>query len=171
MAAAREPGGTLTLVVRDRGRWRPPPLDPGDRGRGLAIVRALMNVVDVDEATDGTTVTVRYRPAGLDAPPVAPGPGLVTFERGPEFTLARITGRSTSSTRRRRGRAGRAGRGPVVVDLSALAFLGSAGLQVLFALAERVQRLVVVAPADAPYRRALEVAELGRVAELVETVP
>ena len=26
---AREPGGVLTLVVRDRGRWRPPPADPG----------------------------------------------------------------------------------------------------------------------------------------------
>jgi hypothetical protein len=30
---------------------------------------------------------------------------------------------------------------------------------------------VIVAPADAPFRRALEVAELGRVAELVETLP
>ena len=34
--SAREPGGVLTLVVRDRGRWRPPAADPGDRGRGLA---------------------------------------------------------------------------------------------------------------------------------------
>ena len=29
VALAREPGGGLTLVVRDRGRWRPPPADPG----------------------------------------------------------------------------------------------------------------------------------------------
>ena len=36
VALAREPGGVLTLVVRDRGRWRPPPADPGERGRGLA---------------------------------------------------------------------------------------------------------------------------------------
>ena len=41
-------------------------------------------------------------------------------------------------------------------------------MRALFALAERVQRLVVVAPADAPFRRALEVAELGRVAELIQ---
>ena len=37
VALAREPGGVLTLVVRDRGRWRPPPADPGDpRAAGLA---------------------------------------------------------------------------------------------------------------------------------------
>ena len=29
VALAREPGGVLTLVVRDRGRWRPPPAGPG----------------------------------------------------------------------------------------------------------------------------------------------
>ncbi len=58
--------------------------------------------------------------------------------------------------------------GPVIVDLSGLAFLGSAGLQVLFALAQR-GTLVVVAPVNAPYRRAIEVAELGRVALIADT--
>jgi len=117
-------------------------------------------------------VTVRYRPAGLDAPFVAPGPGLVTFERGPEFTLARITGEIDEfNLAAVEAELVELGAEPVVVDLSALAFIGSAGVRVLFALAERVQRLVIVAPADAPFRRALEVAELDRVAELVETVP
>ena len=58
--------------------------------------------------------------------------------------------------------------GLVVVDLSGLAFLGSAGLQLLFTLAQRCERLTVVAPRRAPFRRALEVAELGRVANVVE---
>ena len=71
VALAREPGGVLTLVVRDRGRWRPPPADPGDRGRGLGIVRALMHTVDVDPGGDGTTVSVRYRPGA--APPAPAG--------------------------------------------------------------------------------------------------
>ena len=172
VAAARELAGTVTLVVRDRGRWRPPPVDPGERGRGLAIVRALMTEVEVDEATDGTTVTVRYRPVGLDAPTVAAGPALVGFERGPRFTVVRITGEIDEfNLVAVEAELAELGAEPVVVDLSELAFIGSAGVRVLFALAERVQRLVVVAPADAPFRRALEVAELGRVAELVETLP
>ena len=60
--------------------------------------------------------------------------------------------------------------GPVVVDLTGLAFLGSAGLQVLFTLAQRCERLVVVAPPGAAFRRALEVTELGRVAHVADTV-
>ena len=83
VALARDPGGGLTLVVRDRGRWRPPPADPGSRGRGLSIVRALMHAVDIDEGADGTTVSVRFQPgAGGVAPPrVAPGPVRVEIDR------------------------------------------------------------------------------------------
>lgn len=28
----------VTLTVRDHGRWRPPPVDDGDRGRGIALI-------------------------------------------------------------------------------------------------------------------------------------
>ena len=62
------------------------------------------------------------------------------------------------------------GPGQVIVDLSGVSFLGSSGLQVLFTLAQRCERLVVVAPFQAPFRRALGVAELGRVATIVDTV-
>ena len=60
--------------------------------------------------------------------------------------------------------------GPVVVDLSGLAFFGSAGLQVLFGLANQCGRLAVVAPPGAPFRRALEIAELGRVAHVADSL-
>jgi anti-anti-sigma factor len=60
--------------------------------------------------------------------------------------------------------------GPAIVDLSQLAFLSSAGLRELFALARRCERLVVVAPPGAPYRRALEVAQLGRVAYVADSI-
>ena len=52
----------------------------------------------------------------------------------------------------------------MIVDLSRLAFLSSAGLAVLFGLAKHCVRIAVVAPVGAPFRRALEVAELSRVA-------
>jgi anti-anti-sigma factor len=170
VSLSRDTAGTLSLVVRDRGRWRPPAIDPGDRGRGLAIVRGLMSEVEVDGAPEGTTVTVRYRPAGLDAPPVPAGGAAATaIERGPEMTVARLTGEIDElSVSAVEASLAEIGAEPVVVDLSGVAFIGSAGVRLLFALAERVSRLVLVAPADAPFRRALEVAELRRVAELVE---
>jgi hypothetical protein len=42
-------------------------------------------------------------------------------------------------------------------------------LRVLFALANRCVRIAVVAPVDAPFRRALLVAELGRLAFVAAT--
>ena len=60
--------------------------------------------------------------------------------------------------------------GPAIVDLSELAFLSSAGMRELFALARRCERLVVVAPPGAAFRRALEVAELARVAHVADSV-
>jgi PAS domain S-box-containing protein len=48
--------GHLRIRVRDRGRWRPPGA-PGDRGRGLHLVRALMDQVVVDHRA-GTVVTM-----------------------------------------------------------------------------------------------------------------
>lgn len=169
VSLSRSPGGTLVLVVRDRGRWRPPPADPGVRGRGLVIVRGLMTSVDIDEGTDGTTVTARYRPAGfvVEVPP--PGPALVELERSGEATVVRIVGEVDEVNERYvEAELAALGAQPVIVDLSALAFIGSAGIRILFGLADRAQRLVVVVPPDAPFRRALELAELGRAARLVD---
>jgi GAF domain-containing protein/anti-sigma regulatory factor (Ser/Thr protein kinase)/anti-anti-sigma regulatory factor len=171
VALAREPGGVLTLVVRDRGNWRPPAADPGPRGRGLLIVRSLMHAVDIDDASDGTTVSVRYRPgAAPPAPPRGPaGPPSVQVTRVDGVPVAVVSGEiDRSNANAIAPELLLLAPGPVIVDLSPLAFLGSSGLQVLFALAQAVA-LAVVAPVNAPYRRALEVAELGRVALIADT--
>jgi anti-anti-sigma factor len=171
VALAREPGGVLTLVVRDRGRWRPPPLDPGDRGRGLSIVRALMHAVDIDESGEGTTVSARYRPGAASAVVVQPvGPPAVEVDRSLPVPVARLRGEVDGSNADAIEPALMAlAPGPAIVDLSGLAFLASAGVRVLFGLANRCVRIAVVAPVDAPFRRALEVAELARVAFVADT--
>jgi PAS domain S-box-containing protein len=51
--------GLLRVRVRDRGLWRAPG-PPGHRGRGLELIRALMDHVSVDHTT-GTVVTMRRR--------------------------------------------------------------------------------------------------------------
>jgi GAF domain-containing protein/anti-sigma regulatory factor (Ser/Thr protein kinase) len=56
MEASHE-AGAITVVVRDRGRWRAP--RGTHRGRGLAMMRALMESVDVQQAEQGTTVVLR----------------------------------------------------------------------------------------------------------------
>jgi GAF domain-containing protein/anti-sigma regulatory factor (Ser/Thr protein kinase) len=55
----------LAITVRDRGTWRPGPPDPA-RGRGLAMMRALMDDVGVHHDDGGTTVrlSVRLEPDG-----------------------------------------------------------------------------------------------------------
>jgi serine/threonine-protein kinase RsbW len=50
----------VTVTVTDHGDWRPPPHDPGLRGRGLSLIRGLTQHAAVDSGTDGTTVTMTF---------------------------------------------------------------------------------------------------------------
>lgn len=58
---ARE-GPEVEIAVRDTGRWR----SPGDeaRGRGLSVMRELMDEVEIEPSEQGTTVTLRRRLRG-----------------------------------------------------------------------------------------------------------
>jgi GAF domain-containing protein/anti-sigma regulatory factor (Ser/Thr protein kinase) len=46
----------IRVTVRDQGRWRPP--RGSHRGRGLPLMRALMETVDVEHSHDGTVVVL-----------------------------------------------------------------------------------------------------------------
>jgi anti-sigma regulatory factor (Ser/Thr protein kinase) len=50
----------LTVTVTDHGHWRTVPA-PGDRGRGLPLMRALADSVAVAVGEGGTVVTLRRR--------------------------------------------------------------------------------------------------------------
>jgi PAS domain S-box-containing protein len=52
--SGRARNGEVNLRVRDSGSWRTP--RGGDQGRGLALMRALMDTVDVTPTPQGTTV-------------------------------------------------------------------------------------------------------------------
>jgi PAS domain S-box-containing protein len=66
----REPGtmcveatlvdGHIQIQVIDSGSWKTPPADPGTRGRGLLLMRALSERLDVDGTAEGTTVGMRF---------------------------------------------------------------------------------------------------------------
>jgi anti-sigma regulatory factor (Ser/Thr protein kinase) len=58
--SAHEEQGSVFFVVYDGGRWRP----AGDykwRGRGIAIMRALVDDVQIEPSPSGTTVVLRRR--------------------------------------------------------------------------------------------------------------
>ena len=132
-----------------------------------------MHAVDIDEGVEGTTVSARFQPgaAGVAPQRVAPGPVRVEIDRSGAVPVARITGEiDRANAAEVEPLLAELAPGPAIVDLSGLAFLGSAGLQVLFSLANRCVRLAVVAPPRSAFRRAMEVAELGRVAHLSDSL-
>ncbi|MGW5051873.1 ATP-binding protein [Actinokineospora sp. NPDC004072] len=51
----------VEMTVRDRGRWRPP-TEPGNRGKGLSLMRACSERMELVHDDEGTTVTVLSRP-------------------------------------------------------------------------------------------------------------
>jgi anti-sigma regulatory factor (Ser/Thr protein kinase) len=54
--------GLICMTIRDRGRWRPPRGE--NRGRGLPMMRMLMDDVEVRDAPGGTEVVLAKRLGG-----------------------------------------------------------------------------------------------------------
>jgi PAS domain S-box-containing protein len=57
VVSGRLDNGSVELSVSDRGEWRP--AREGDQGRGIALMRALMDSVEVTPSAEGTTVRMR----------------------------------------------------------------------------------------------------------------
>jgi PAS domain S-box-containing protein len=57
--SGRVAAGTVELIILDHGRWRQP--REGDQGRGLSLMRALMDTVELTPSPEGTTVRLRRR--------------------------------------------------------------------------------------------------------------
>ena len=64
----RRDDGAIRVEVQDFGRWRPPPADPGYRGRGLAVIHNLADEVMLEVGESGTRVTFTVPD---DPPPLA----------------------------------------------------------------------------------------------------
>jgi len=170
--------GVLTVTVRDEGTWRPPDRDPGDRGRGLLIMRQLVDGVTLDERPDGTTVTLSIRlrrtpdvdpdlPASMSAAdvhvdrdgplPVVVAAGAVD-EIGAEQMRIRLLEASHGGTSR------------VELDLAGVTLFSSAAVRVVLAIARIGRgegwRLVVHAREGGVTRHVLQVSGLGGLVDL-----
>jgi anti-sigma regulatory factor (Ser/Thr protein kinase) len=65
VSGSRE-GRAVEIAVRDRGSWREE--RAGDHGRGLDLMRTLMDTVAVEPGPAGTTVSLRRRLGGNGGP-------------------------------------------------------------------------------------------------------
>ncbi|MCV7377873.1 stage II sporulation protein E [Mycobacterium alsense] len=53
--------GQIRTRISDAGSWKPPAADPGHGGRGLVLMRALSDEMDIHSTTAGTTVDINFR--------------------------------------------------------------------------------------------------------------
>ncbi len=95
------PDEAVAVEVRDAGSWRPVPTDPGHRGRGMQMIRALARDVDLRPSPTGTTIRFRVVPPADPVGAVPPGP------TGPPPARQDATVTVTGARRRHGGRARR----------------------------------------------------------------
>jgi len=170
--------GVLTVVVRDEGTWRPPDRDPGDRGRGLLIMRQLVDTVMFEEEERGTTVTLSLRlrrspDVDPDHPAHAAGAS-VSVDRDGVRPVVSVAGPvdeiSAEQMRIRLLEASHGGTGRVELDLRAVTLFSSAAVRVVLAIArigrDEGWRLVVHAPEGGVTRHILEISGLTGLVDL-----
>ncbi|QJY48265.1 SpoIIE family protein phosphatase [Pseudonocardia broussonetiae] len=164
--------GSVEAEVTDEGDWRPPPADPGYRGRGLMVIDRLAQDVVVEHSGEGTRIAFTMSPM-VDGPPRVPGapePGVPGTEvraglqvhDGPRLVLAGELDVATVPGLRDRVLAAVADApGEVVVDVTGVTHLASAGIGLLLEIAATVPHgvRVRVVPGS-PTARILQLTEL-----------
>jgi anti-anti-sigma factor len=170
--AAKAAGGVIEASVRDRGRWRTRGPDQG--GRGIRLMRALVDSADIASGPAGTEVKLRRklgRPLVGLVPVAEPSvPAGTPWPEGPADGVAvvRVTEEMDFSNAEPMGaelaRAVSSEHLGLVVDLSEVTLLDSSGLRLLFRLGRRLERrrqqLRVVVPLQSPVRRVLDIAAI-----------
>jgi anti-sigma regulatory factor (Ser/Thr protein kinase)/PAS domain-containing protein len=63
---------TVSIVVADTGTWKPRSADPGHRGRGIDMMRALTEQLDIDHTGPGTRVRMSVTLPAIKSPVANP---------------------------------------------------------------------------------------------------
>ena len=164
-------GREVDITVRDYGEWRAP--REGDQGRGLSLMQALMDSVEVTPTHEGTSVRLRRTPERARGLLMDEIVHLETEQRG-EVVVARVTGELDVSGAPdmgdRLGEAVPTSALGLVLDFTELEFIDSSGIAMLFGLVRRLgsrrQELRVVALPGEPVARVLELVEFERAAAI-----
>jgi anti-anti-sigma factor len=166
IALELEADGGIRVGVRDHGHWRPEPADKGFRGRGLDLIRALAGEVEIGRHEEGTLVTFRLDPADRDPAPLPVAPpaatpaartpaGLTVLREGPGLRLALhgdldLSGIDHVREPLEAALAPARPAEPVVLDLTGVGYLPSAGIGMLVDLAGDARARGVVLRVERP---------------------
>ena len=166
-----EDDGGVRAAVSDGGTWRPAAADAGFRGRGLSMIAAVADDIEVTSGADGTTLRFRLPPPAI--PPVLEQPTASDPVEAPASLLvAEVRGRRCLEVLGDLDLAGvRAVRddllaevaagGKVTLDLTRTGFVASVGVGLLLeAFQSGGEQLEVVVPPGGPARRVLELTGL-----------
>ncbi|OLR92892.1 SpoIIE family protein phosphatase [Actinokineospora bangkokensis] len=148
----RTPRGGLRAQVRDRGAWRPPPLDRGHRGRGLEMIHEMSTAV-VTHGPTGTHVDahlVEPDGAGPAGPAAEPGVAALVVAGGTVVISGALDLAGTAAVRE--GLLRRADGAPLVVDLTGVTHLSSSGVALFLDLGARVPVTLRTTTGSAPAR-------------------
>ena len=178
--------GRASFTVTDRGRWRTPPADPKNRGRGRVMMRQWVDNLEMEDLAPGTMVSFDHE---LRRAPVFGSTPADRYEAADPATELRITVAQTGDRprlvvsgpvdmttagplRRRLRDISRGGLLPMSVDLTAVTHLGSVGIELLYEIAEetlhRGHRLRLLAPDGSPGAQAVRLTGLDTVATLLD---
>jgi anti-anti-sigma factor len=171
--------GVIRVVVRDHGDWRSRRND--GQGRGLQLIRALVDQADVVHTTDGTEIHLIRR---LGSAPVTHGVTIPDAARAPaperdaRVAVVQLSGDLDlpNSARLYHDVIGQVEHDDIglVLDLSGVEFLDSAGMRLLYRLAGRLgprrQALRIVATVGSPVRRVLQMSGFDSYAPMATTV-
>jgi len=176
--AALDHDGTVDVIISDDGRWKPPRVNPGFRGRGLMMMREFSDEFQLDISTGGTTISLAKAlrsPISVDGDEPwsavrAPAGLQVHVLDGPEGVIITLTGALDSSSvdRLHAGLldADRRGALPLTIVLDELTLLASAGLRTLYEHASRLlaarRPLRLIASPGTPARDVLAISGLDR---------
>ncbi|REH46063.1 anti-anti-sigma factor [Kutzneria buriramensis] len=170
--------GGLRITVADQGVWQPPPLDPGFRGRGVQIIKALADEVDIDVGSAGTVVRFRLPPASTVPPPTdavdrhpdarEPDAAVRSHDAGGRHwvEVAGVLDLAGVAAVRRTLLDELAGDRPIVLDFRCVRWLASVGVGLLLEAVRTARghgEVDVRLPSDGPARRLLDLTGLTRV--------
>ena len=188
--AVWDPSGVLGLTVRDDGTWKEASVrSDGLRGRGLPLMRRLMDDVRITADADHTAVEMTLQPLApasvvvssasdaVAASSPRAGRGTMEVPHGDGTRLVRLRG-EVDATSVRRMRADLEALvdlgGPLAIDATDVDYLDSAGVALLWDLAATLEarglELRVIAPLGSRARRVLELSGSASAA-LLERVP
>lgn len=171
--------GVVHVSCADQGRWRPPVADPGARGRGLTMIRGLVDRAEVRHTETGTTVSMhRHIGQGTTVSTVAAAQAAGPHKQATaaeEFAVAVVetpTGRvlrvqgpvdlaTGPALRAAIMQASRGGSLPLTIDLTPVTHLSSTGVRILHEVDRIIAHLRVTATPQSPAHAVLELTGLG----------